>query len=455
MPAPRFLGYQALLGEPKPINWQGVGQALWDSNLNAPIRGAYNLMNADPYTLYTDTGAAGQQAATDSFDAAGGVTVGSMPIPKPSNALAMGIKAYHGSPHSFDKFSMDKIGTGEGAQAYGHGLYFAENEGVARGYRDALKPGKGMGPEDTASRVLDGHGGDRDAAIASLTDTIDRAFANNSPYKEVQRLMQAKNILNTAPEKAAGSMYEVNIDADPNAFLDWDKPLSEQPEVFNKLYGAQEARRKELLSSIPQMDGTIPYDEYMARYGSVLDEAAKLRVQDNISGQDLVQRFGANPQVQIPGVGVTHARGSENAVAAQRLKEAGIPGIKYLDAGSRVPSAMAKKELSEWQAQLPLAEKELADATARGDQWLISRKQAEVQRVKDGIARVSKEADGTRNYVVFDDKLISIVKKYGIAGASAMLGYDVLTGANEAQAKAFNKADLDHRYDNFLKSGGI
>lgn len=47
-----------------------------------------------------------------------------------------GIVAYHGSPHDFDRFSLDKIGTGEGAQAYGHGLYFAENEGVAKSYRD-------------------------------------------------------------------------------------------------------------------------------------------------------------------------------------------------------------------------------------------------------------------------------------------------------------------------------
>src|SRR5687767_3158774 len=34
---------------------------------------------------------------------------------------------FHGSPHKFDKFDMSKVGTGEGAQAYGHGLYFAEN----------------------------------------------------------------------------------------------------------------------------------------------------------------------------------------------------------------------------------------------------------------------------------------------------------------------------------------
>ena len=46
------------------------------------------------------------------------------------------IKAYHGSPHDFERFDLSKIGTGEGAQAYGHGLYFAENEGVAKGYRE-------------------------------------------------------------------------------------------------------------------------------------------------------------------------------------------------------------------------------------------------------------------------------------------------------------------------------
>ncbi len=54
--------------------------------------------------------------------------------PKPT-----GIRAYHGSPHDFDRFDISKIGTGEGAQAYGPGLYFAEREGVAKSYRDNLQ----------------------------------------------------------------------------------------------------------------------------------------------------------------------------------------------------------------------------------------------------------------------------------------------------------------------------
>ncbi len=77
------------------------------------------------------------------------------------------IKAYHGSPHDFDKFSTENIGTGEGAQAYGHGLYFAEREGTAEAYKTS--------------------------------------------------------------GKTKGSMYEVNINASPEELLDFDLPIKNQP----------------------------------------------------------------------------------------------------------------------------------------------------------------------------------------------------------------------------------
>ena len=50
------------------------------------------------------------------------------------------IKASHGSPHAFTKFLMSKLGTGEGAQAYGHGLYFGEgfDSPVAKEYQNKL-----------------------------------------------------------------------------------------------------------------------------------------------------------------------------------------------------------------------------------------------------------------------------------------------------------------------------
>src|SRR5262247_219562 len=71
-------------------------------------------------------------------------------------AAKKGIRAFHGSPHDFEKFSLSKIGTGEGAQAYGHGLYFAEREGTAKWYREQLSKFGHMSemPEDMAKSVL-------------------------------------------------------------------------------------------------------------------------------------------------------------------------------------------------------------------------------------------------------------------------------------------------------------
>ena len=46
--------------------------------------------------------------------------------------------AYHGSPHKFDKFSLEHLGSGEGAQVYGWGLYFTDLKEIASGYADKL-----------------------------------------------------------------------------------------------------------------------------------------------------------------------------------------------------------------------------------------------------------------------------------------------------------------------------
>lgn len=51
--------------------------------------------------------------------------------------------AWHGSPHQFDTFSTEHIGSGEGAQMHGWGLYFAEDQAVADRYRGSLVIGRG------------------------------------------------------------------------------------------------------------------------------------------------------------------------------------------------------------------------------------------------------------------------------------------------------------------------
>jgi hypothetical protein len=417
MAAPRPLPATppGLLDDEDPGKWDRVKQALWDTNLNAPIRGVYNLMNADPYTLYTDTGAAGQQAAMDSFDAAGGFTVGSAMIPKPSNALAMGIKAYHGSPHSFDKFSMDKIGTGEGAQAYGHGLYFAEQEDIARSYRDALSPKKvAIGGEMVDSPTFfkaARRSPSVDDNIAMLIKQRENILKEQSQHTDDPELgdfvselydQQLKDVDKELAElsqykgqwfgtRPGGSMYEVNIDADPNAFLDWDKPLSEQPETVKgmlaRLPGAPDQ------SVWPYTTGNDIYEQL--RVDAMGDDAFM-----QPTPQRLAARKAAAPEV------------------SKVLGEAGIPGIKYLDAGSRfTPANLPNNPIANEARQF------LSSANGDADKALqMFRDSKPVERwaspERDEITKVIKAAavPATRNYVVFDDSLIDIIKKYGLAG---------------------------------------
>lgn len=48
------------------------------------------------------------------------------------------VQAWHGSPYDFDKFDINKIGSGEGAEAFGWGIYFTDLKDIAQGYASYL-----------------------------------------------------------------------------------------------------------------------------------------------------------------------------------------------------------------------------------------------------------------------------------------------------------------------------
>lgn len=65
------------------------------------------------------------------------VTLNQSVFPQTPNTTLLQ-RAFHGSPHKFEKFMLDHIGTGEGNQAFGWGLYFAGNREIAEWYRKTL-----------------------------------------------------------------------------------------------------------------------------------------------------------------------------------------------------------------------------------------------------------------------------------------------------------------------------
>lgn len=63
-----------------------------------------------------------------------GLATGSGGAPAEAGVLGMGLRAFHGSPYDFDAFDASKIGSGDGRQVYGNGLYFSADRQNAASY---------------------------------------------------------------------------------------------------------------------------------------------------------------------------------------------------------------------------------------------------------------------------------------------------------------------------------
>jgi len=229
---------------------------------------------------------------------------------------------FHGSPHKFDAFDMSKIGTGEGAQAYGHGLYLAENPDVAKSYQTALAAERGFSyggksgltraeVQDMINSELPGYldGVARPSAVADFVmDDMATGIASRPDgflprkYKpDSERAKLYEKLKSQIKHADPGAFYTVDLPDEAIAkMLDWDKPLSEQAEAVK----------------VAAMDLGLPETATGKDiYNALVNQARDA----NIARNNL-------KDTTLPG---------SQAAASRDLAGFGIPGIRYLDGGSR------------------------------------------------------------------------------------------------------------------------
>lgn len=188
--------------------------------------------------------------------------------------------AYHGSPHKFDEFSLDAIGTGEGNQAHGWGLYFAGDKNVSEKYRKTLSN------DDYNNEKYFYHGEEiTDRNKKAILSTIvengkDKVISVRERYlekyihseKERQQKKEEFDWIKSLDENKIekktdkGQLYEVDI-PDVDEMLDEDKSLNEQSEkVRKKIFDYMKDNQDEFIlpkdyNSLPQMRGNHFYRE--------------------------------------------------------------------------------------------------------------------------------------------------------------------------------------------------
>jgi hypothetical protein len=222
----------------------------------------------------------------------------------------MGATAYHGTPHTIrGKFDISKVGTGEGAQAYGHGMYFAESPKTAEYYKDLSKnilytpEGQPFNFAYELShpnvRATLNKTKDVDSAIQRAKQLIENKSAADVAQKDLQILENLKN--KGGLQEGSGNLYKVDIpDADIPMMLDWDKPLNQQSDAVKKALGMSEDKFENF--RIPAT-GT--------NYG----------FSPNMTGSELYRELTSLAKTQ--------------AEASKLMNTLGIKGIRYLDEGSR------------------------------------------------------------------------------------------------------------------------
>jgi len=262
------------------------------------------------------------------------------------------IDVWHGSPHLFQpttknllgEFDPKKIGTGEGNQAFGYGHYLAEKPGTSKTYKrmesEYKRMTQGFEPKveyayDLMSKGLDD---------AKVLDNFAYKYGSQFSFDDAMKaIKEAREHIN------AGYLYKVNLpDEHISKMLDWDKPLSQQPEVIKALKGTDyevglsqkeaekiaDARLRDEAQEWADETGGDPIDYFNnVDWEKYVDNIRKEsgNIDSNITGRELhsiiMRDEGYRPELFDP----------ENyqIPTSETLRSYGIPGIRYLDAASR------------------------------------------------------------------------------------------------------------------------
>lgn len=271
-------------------------------------------------------------------------------------------RAFHGSPHRFMKFMLDHIGSGEGAQAHGWGLYFAQNRETAEGYRKQLTGGHHeylivdgrkywLREGSSESAWIDEETGrpamfyDQDhltrmyhKAKGAATDQDYLAAVEewlqddqyDAEQKDILRRQRDEYLNTQASIEQPGQVYEADV-PENDVLLDEDRTLEEQPEAVRK--AAEALLPEELRQYDMAVVNGVEY-RYVPFYEAWQVSLTEKMVED----QELIEQLEANKKTEqrLPfwWTGRDYYRalsvklGGDRA-ASEALNNAGVKGITY------------------------------------------------------------------------------------------------------------------------------
>lgn len=258
--------------------------------------------------------------------------------------VARQVSAWHGSPHSFARFTTAAMGTGEGVQAFGWGLYFTDLESIARNYANNenlierhLNSVYEFGAPDRFYQIPKESRKNKESLVTYIDTQIEGFKGNAFQQQEWQKLKDA--VSSYTP-----SLYKVSLHKGKTpseyTWLEWDKnvPLSVGEKIeaqIIKEYNLNYAdNQKEYEDGFYEVENEYGDTDTKNKYDGIKGELAAFYSGDNGNNiyTELSKSFGGKPLTEEEELWNTvyNERDTKNDKRASLfLLRAGIDGIKF------------------------------------------------------------------------------------------------------------------------------
>ena len=308
---------------------------------------AFNLLNEQDLTI-TDVN--GNEVKVD-FNPIRTDVTGTIDEYLKNNSKIYFQSAYHGTPHRFDEFALDHIGTGEGHQAHGWGLYFAGNKNISEKYRRILSKhliniyyDNELLENDTVDyerleKIITYANNNRltlEEARKILVDEaqdsynkIDDEILNDYLLYEIKEL-STFDLSKVEYDNKVGQVFEVDI-PENDVLLDEDKIISEQPKIVKKAFEFEQNELIKKLSAyqltfkgITNFENINIQEVYGTKYWNEAFEKFKNNPKKYIDKYYSASKITGKKLYDD----IVHRLGSPKK-ASKKLNELGIKGITY------------------------------------------------------------------------------------------------------------------------------
>lgn len=280
--------------------------------------------------------------------------------------------AWHGSPHDFDEFDLGAIGTGEGNQVHGWGLYFAKDKKVSDLYRREL----------------------------SLIHDVDKGTLFKVDVPDTKTMIDEQQSLNVLSKET-----KQNLNAAINALPEQEK------EVFINEYTNSPLFNHFAKKEINELGND--FDRLDTEYNLLKDKYLDKYIEGDINTitQRAINRLAEKYNIDLKALKENHnsikdIKNQLDTMWFNAFTEYGMASKKYKE----IYWGKYKEDFSTLLNDSGINGKDFYMALSKA---LGGTKQASEYLNKYGIKGITYvgEQDG-RCYVVFDDKAIKVIEKY-------------------------------------------